>query len=128
MTIENFIGWLSIDLIEFKKFRTLGGRSEFRAKYDTNNGSISITNSKQRSYTLKNDAIVEIFERCKNAPLSQRYMSSYYLLPPNKEKYLKGEYTTEYWVDPPDKVATPAIPAVIKYWVNNDLLCVESVK
>ena len=119
MVFQDFEQWLSEHLADFRKFSSLGGRSYCHAKYNKKDGSITVKNSSQKSYTLKHDAIERIFTRCKNAPVSKRYKTHYYLLPPSKEKYLKGEYTTEYWVDPPDMVATPSIPSVIKYWVEN---------
>ena len=121
LVFEDFKKWLSENLADFRMFSSLGGRSYCHAKYNKQDGSITVRNSRQKSITLKYDAIERIFTRCKNASSSKRYMTSYYLLPPSKEKYLKVEYTTEYWVDPPDKVASPSIPSIIKYWVENVL-------
>lgn len=121
VVFKSFERWLSENLLEFRTFKTLGLGVEFSAKYDTKDGSITTKNSKQNINTLKHNAIVRIFERWKNAPGLNRYKASYYKLPPNKEEYLKGGYVKEYWPDPPDKIVTPAIPAIIKYWVENAL-------
>jgi len=121
MVFEDFKQWLSEHLADFRNFSTLGGRSHFDAKYNKQDESITVRNSQQNSFTLKRNAIEKIFARCKKAPASKRYMTSYYSLPPSKDKYLEKEYATEYWEDPPDKVATPYIPAVIKHWVENVL-------
>ena len=125
---EDFEKWLSEEVREFRTFQTLGTGVDFFAKYNKMNRSItimtrsqqeeSLKSGKQKSYSLKHDGIVMIFDRWKDASQSTRYKASYYKLPPDKEKYLKGEYNTEYWVDPPDKIATPGIPAIIKYWVE----------
>ncbi len=130
MDFEEFIKWLSVSLIEFKSFKTLGGGKYFNAKYDQQNGSITIRNSRFKlrlqknpefkGYKLKHDAIKKIFERFNNAPESEKYMPRYYELPPLKEKYIKGEYNREYWPEAPDKIATPAIPAIIRYWIKNE--------
>jgi hypothetical protein len=118
MDFEEFIKWLSVNLIEFKSFKTLGDRKCFYAKYDQQNGSITIRNSrfqlraqknpKFEGYQLKHNAIKKIFERFNNASESEKYMPMYYELPPSKEKYKKGEYNREYWPKAPDKIATPA--------------------
>jgi len=130
MDFGEFIKWLSVNLTEFKSFKTLGGNKCFYAKYDQNNESVIIRNSrfplgKQKNpefvgYQLGRNAISKIFERFHNASESEKYLSRYYQLPLSKEKYMKGEYNVEYWPEAPDKIATPAIPAIIRHWIKNE--------
>jgi hypothetical protein len=121
LVFEDFEQWLSRDLKDFKEFSTLGGKSHFHVKYDQGARLLTFISRTPRTCTLKRAAIEKIFARWKNAPASRRYMSSYYQLPPSRKKFIEEGYTTEYWGDAPDKIATPGIPSVIRYWVENIL-------
>jgi hypothetical protein len=107
MTIENFMEWLSINLMELKKFPTLGGRSEFHAKYNKNDVSITMINSMNNSYEFSKEQIAAIFERWEKASPSNKYKTIYY------ERQMWDSVPSKY--RPRD---APAIPAIIRYWVE----------
>lgn len=120
MDFDGFIKWLSESLKDFKQFPTLGGRSHFYAQYNQQERFLTIKiGPRKRTYKLKFNDIRKIFERWNNAPTSELYRSSYYQLPPLKKEYKEGKYSVEYWPEAPDKIATPSIPAIIKYWHEN---------
>lgn len=106
-TIENFIEWLSINLIELKMFSTLGGRSDFHAKYNKNAGSITMINSKENSYEFSKEQIIATFERWNTASPSNKYKTTYY------ERQIWNNILSKY-----RHFHAPAIPAIIRDWVE----------
>ena len=123
MEFESFIEWVTFNLEDYQQFTTLGDRAYFFAKYD---GYLDTMFIKTRTYRGKNpdgykltkDQIETIFDRCMDAPADLRFKTSYYLLPPSVKEYDRGKFQ-DYWRKPPDKIATPGIPAIIKYWIEN---------
>lgn len=106
---QNFKKWLLVYLIESKKFSSLGSRTSFDAKYNEREGSLTIVNSHQNVIKFKDFQIESIFKKWKGATPSDKYKSSY--------------YQRQNWNDVPNKYRpfnAPAIPAIIKYWINND--------
>ncbi len=105
MTVEVFLQWLSTSLMKFRTFPTLGRRSEFLAKYDSNYQSITIINSQNNSFKFSKEQIIAIFERWSEASPSNKYRTIY--------------YERQVWDDVPSRYRprdAPAIPAIIRDW------------
>lgn len=123
MEFKFFMEWVTINLHDHQQFTTLGGRSHFFAKYDSQLETMFIKTRNYQGpspdgYKLRKDQVETIFDRCMEAPPDLRYRTSYYLLPPSVKEYDRGKFQN-YWRNPPDKIATPGIPAIIKYWIEN---------
>lgn len=104
--LETFLQWLATHLTEFRSFPTLGRRSEFFAKYDSNDGSITIINSLNNSSKFSSEQITAIFERWKRASPTNKYKTTYY------ERRIWNDIASRY--RPRD---APAIPAIIRQWM-----------
>lgn len=108
MTFETFLQWLSTSLMEFRTFPTLGRRSEFLAKYNSNDESITIINRQENSFKFSKEQIIAIFETWREASSSDKYMTTY--------------YERQVWDDIPSRYRprdAPAIPAIIRDWMNS---------
>ncbi len=101
INFDDFVNWVSENLIEPKTFGTLAQKIPFRALYNKREKSITIVNSKEKSYTLKYIDIRIIFERWKTLPQSARYLTK--------------SYGLSHWGACPHRDA-PAIAAIIRYW------------
>ncbi|MHB8109196.1 MAG: hypothetical protein ACYDHW_04085 [Syntrophorhabdaceae bacterium] len=105
INFKTFIKWLSENLSNPKDFFTLAQKKPFSARYNTQDGSITIVNSRGNFATLKNMDIRMIFERWRSSP--------------EQSKYITKNYGLGNWEECPHRDA-PAIPVIIKYWINNN--------
>lgn len=103
----DFVGfekWMLENVATPATFSTLARGVPFTAQYSKNDGSVTITNSLGKSYTIRRVDIRIIFERWKTAPYQERYMTKTYGL---------GS-----WSGCPHRDA-PAIAAIIKRWARD---------
>jgi len=108
MNFEEFQGWLSnkFNLNNELRFQTLGGRSYFKVRYDSQSQVMNIRRSTGKQGQLGDDKICRVFERYQSGSLSEKNMTSF--------------YTDTYWKGTPDRVLAPYVAAMIKVWIEEE--------
>ena len=106
MSFERFKQWLSDELTARTRFDTLGGRSYFHAYYHHDEGLIFLILRTGYRGQLRDDQVEEIYNRYNNGTPSERNMTSF--------------YTDPWWPDTPSRILAPAIPAIIKVWIDQE--------
>ncbi|WP_041280637.1 hypothetical protein [Desulfosudis oleivorans] len=104
MNFEEFQAWLinNFNQNTERRFDTLGGRSCFYVRYNSNSKVVSIKRSTGNQGQLNDDQIRKVFERYNTGSQSERDMTSF--------------YTDTYWENTPDRILAPYVAAVIKTW------------
>lgn len=105
MVFTEFIKWAKDTIPNWKEFQTLGSQSRFFAKYNYQENSIRIRNSRGNEHEINEDDLQRIFERYVNATAQTRNKASH--------------YTDPMWPETPNRVFAPCIPAIIKFWAEN---------
>lgn len=104
MPFEEFRQWLSQNLLNEKRFHTLGERSFFDARYDQQDALIRFRLKTGNQGQLRTDQIQEIFERWEGSTSLERYKTSF--------------YTDPKWPNTPNRIFAPTIPAIIRFWMH----------
>jgi len=104
MSFKAFFQWARNDLIESRTFQALGERAQFQAQYKQDSNEMEITNSKGNVGHLRKMHLERIFERYFALPHAQRHKAKYYEDPE--------------WAETPNRVFAPAVPAIIRYWIE----------
>jgi hypothetical protein len=105
MSFEEFIKWAEGAIIDWQELPTLGRRSRFQTKYDSQRGSMIVINSRGKEYVLSRGALSKIFERYITAPGEQIHRANY--------------YTDPIWPETPHRIAAAYISALLRYWAEN---------
>ena len=106
MNFEELQAWLSerFNLHNELRFQTLGGRSYFHVRYDSQSRIMTIRLSTGYKGQLREDKIRRVFERYQTGSQSERNMTSFYCDP--------------WWPETPSRILAPYVAAVIKAWIE----------
>jgi hypothetical protein len=104
VTFEELIQWCLQNLQKERQFQTLGKWSHFYARYEQENEVIILRLSTGSQYRLRKDQVRRIFDRWLNGNSDEKYTTSF--------------YTDPRWPNTPNRKSSPAIPAIIKFWVQ----------